>query len=151
MIRPFTAEDRENYLAMAMEFMDSPAILHPIPQSYLEQNFQTAISESPFLKGYLFADEKTAMGYAMVSFSYSTERAGLLLWVEELYIRPAYRGQGLGTAFFRFVKEEFGVKGYRLEVAPDNPRAAALYERLGYRDVVYRQMFAPYLQIEEEH
>ena len=34
-------------------------------------------------------------------------------------------------------------KGYRLEVAPDNEGAARLYQRLGYRDVQYRQLFAP--------
>ena len=36
--------------------------------------------------------------------------------------------------------KEPGVTRFRLEVEPDNIRAAALYERMGYKYLGYRQM-----------
>jgi ribosomal protein S18 acetylase RimI-like enzyme len=130
---------------MAHEFHHSPAVLHPTPGELRERTFDHIVGDSPFVRGYILEEEEGSAGYGIVVFSYSTERGGMILWVEELYIREAFQGRGLGTGFFRFLKEEFGdiARGYRLEVAPENQGAARLYQRLGYRDVQYRQLFAP--------
>lgn len=51
-------------------------------------------------------------------------------------IKPAYQNAGLGTRMMRVVEEDLISRGFRavtLNVAKDNPRARALYERLGYR------------------
>ncbi|MFD3665069.1 GNAT family N-acetyltransferase [Streptomyces sp. NPDC058659] len=58
---------------------------------------------------------------------------GLDVWPEEL------RGQGIGTALVRAAEglvRERGGAALGLGVAHDNPRAAALYARLGYEPVV---------------
>ncbi|HEY8978341.1 MAG TPA: GNAT family N-acetyltransferase [Streptomyces sp.] len=55
---------------------------------------------------------------------------GLLVWPEDL------RSQGIGTALVRAAEERAlarGVEVMGLGVDDDNPRAAALYARLGYR------------------
>ncbi|PWL43905.1 GNAT family N-acetyltransferase [Christensenella sp. MSJ-20] len=145
MIRSMRPEDRSDYLDMTHEFHHSSAVLHPTPRAYRERTFDHIVGGSPFVRGYILEEEEGPAGYGIVVFSYSTERGGMILWVEELYVRSAFQGRGLGTGFFRYLKEEFGTlpKGYRLEVAPDNEGAARLYQRLGYRDVQYRQLFAP--------
>nr|WP_281373086.1 GNAT family N-acetyltransferase [Kineococcus aurantiacus] len=53
-----------------------------------------------------------------------------------LVVHPAHRSRGLGTALVRALEERARARGARgavLEVEVDNPRALALYERLGYR------------------
>lgn len=53
-------------------------------------------------------------------------------------IRPAYRGQGIGTRMMETAEEDLSRRGFScvtLNVARDNPDARRLYERLGYRVV----------------
>ena len=53
-----------------------------------------------------------------------------------VYVRPAYRGSGLGEALFRAAEEWAAERPYvarmLLHVHQDNPRAEAFYSRLGY-------------------
>ena len=64
------------------------------------------------------------------------------MWLEELYIRPQFRCQGLGKEFFTYVDEKIAptVKRIRLEIEPDNLRAKKLYLAMGYEDLAYAQM-----------
>jgi ribosomal protein S18 acetylase RimI-like enzyme len=51
-------------------------------------------------------------------------------------IRPDYRCQGLGSLILEKVEMDLRTRGFRwvtLNVARDNPRAQALYQRKGYR------------------
>jgi ribosomal protein S18 acetylase RimI-like enzyme len=53
-------------------------------------------------------------------------------------VRPAYRSQGLGTAMLAVLEDDLRARGFHsltLNVAKDNPRARALYERRGFQVV----------------
>ena len=65
-----------------------------------------------------------------------------MLWVDEIYIRPQYRGIGLAKELLIFVKEHFAgkVKRIRLDVEADNEKAIALYEKMGFVPLNYQQM-----------
>ena len=65
-----------------------------------------------------------------------------MLWVDEIYIRPEYRGIGLAKELLRFVKEHFAgkVKRIRLDMEADNEKAVALYEKMGFVPLNYQQM-----------
>jgi ribosomal-protein-alanine N-acetyltransferase len=55
--------------------------------------------------------------------------------INNLAMRPAYRGQGLGTQLIRHVLEEgkaLGARRATLEVRASNQAARRLYERLGF-------------------
>jgi len=64
-------------------------------------------------------------------------RPGHLVEIAGLQLLPAYQGQGLGSEVVRAVAAEAQASGLPLElgVEHDNPRARALYERLGFRPV----------------
>ena len=88
-------------------------------------------------------DGETA-GYGLLSLKYSHEAGGLELWVEELYVRPAFRGHGLGHEFFAWLRGLSAaehIRRIRLETEPENERAAALYARMGFSPLGYCQMF----------
>ena len=58
-------------------------------------------------------------------------------WVDELYVREAWRGQGLGRASLAFAEElgrRAGIKALRLEVDRGNARAQRLYRAAGFQD-----------------
>ena len=79
-------------------------------------------------------------GYGNISFTYSIEGGGNVVFLEELYIKPEYRNKGIGTEYFNFIHTNFPAKRYRLEVTDCNIKAKQLYEKLGYTYLNYKQM-----------
>lgn len=143
LIRNMTQDDRAAVLGMADTFYNSPGVLHRIPV----ENFAAAYDEmadggSQRLRGLLIEVDGAPAGYCQLSFSYSTEAGGAVVLVEEIFIQDAHRGMGLGSDLFAFLREEYGGKAarLRLEVAPDNTHAVALYERLGFEALPYIQL-----------
>lgn len=76
-------------------------------------------------------------GYVVLATSFSLEYHGRDAFIDEVYVLPAWRGRGLGTRALERALEEcraMGAAAVHLEVGHDNPRARALYERLGFED-----------------
>ena len=93
------------------------------------------------LTGYGFEVDGILAGYGMVTRSYSTERGGICVWIEDIYIKPAYRGQGIGSAFLRFVEEANpGAVRLRLEAEPENEHAMHVYQKAGFGVLAYTQL-----------
>lgn len=141
-IRRFRPEERELYLELAEAFYHSPAVLHPVPRSYLENTFNELMRSDVYVDILLLAtDEDVPMGYMMLSKTFSPEAGGLCVWIEELSLKEEFRGQGAGTQAFRWVEEHYPhASRFRLEVEPDNEKAIRLYTRLGYGELPYMQM-----------
>lgn len=141
-IQDFSPADRTTYLTFAEEFVHSSAVLHPVPRTLLESNFEQLLRESAYCRGLLLKCDGKPCGYALLSFSYSTEIAGKILWIEELYLSEPYRGKGLGHLFFDWLFSEYKgvIKRFRLEAAPINDRARALYRKFGFETLEYHQM-----------
>jgi GNAT superfamily N-acetyltransferase len=76
------------------------------------------------------------VGVAAVSLAWTLEHGGLSAWLDELYVLPERRGQGLGTALLHRAVEEaraLGCAAVDLEVDRDHLRAEGLYRREGFR------------------
>lgn len=59
------------------------------------------------------------------------------LLMDGIFVEPAARGQGVGSALLRAIEDhssEAGFRQVRLDVIDTNPRARALYERLGFEE-----------------
>ncbi len=142
MIRPIGQTDRQDYLDMCREFYSGDAVLHPVPEDYFERTFDTLMKSDTYASAYIIEEAGEKAGYALLAKTWSQEAGGIVIWIEELYIRPKYQDRGYGTAFFRFLERELGdgVCRLRLEYEPDNLRGAALYRRLGFEPLAYGQM-----------
>jgi len=73
----------------------------------------------------------------------SVEQAGIVLWVEELYVIPSARRRGVARGILNFVAEEArrkGIVSVELEVVPTQQAAFALYRSLGFVDVERKRM-----------
>ena len=135
--RKMAAKDAAAYTEMATDFYSSPAVLHSIPQSYIENTVKAVLGGTPFADIYIFEEGDVAVGYGLLAFTHSQEAGGLVCWLEEIYVSPALRGKGVGGAFLDFIKKEVPAARYRLEVEPDNARVKALYERNGFLPLGY--------------
>lgn len=82
----------------------------------------------------IFADSEV-VGYLVLTFGYSIEFHGRDALVDELYIREAYRGKGIGTKALELVEtacEFLGIKAVHLVVAHENSRAKKVYQKVGF-------------------
>ena len=95
----------------------------------------------------VFADERRgffllarqgeeAAGVAYVSLTWSLEHGGKSSWLEELYVLPQWRNQGIGALLLDSAIEAARLRGCAaldLEVESAHARAANLYARHGFR------------------
>jgi len=152
-IRPMRAEDREEVLAMMRVFYDSPALLTTIPDEVLVRNVEASLSDSPYVEGLILEshcpdeDRPVIAGYSMLARSFSTEFGGPCIWIEDLYLKPAYRSQGAGSTLLAYVKDNYDAVITRLEVETENVNAVAAYRKAGYGVLGYTEMY--YLDKEE--
>lgn len=142
MIRKFRQDDEAAFISMANEFYSSRAVLHRIPEEYIHNTFNEAVSSSPYAQAYIIEEENERAGYGLISLTYSSEVGGLTVLIEELYIRDKFRGRGLGNNFLDFIHGTFAgrAKRFRLELTKTNGSAQRLYLRKGYRPIEYQQM-----------
>ena len=94
------------------------------------------LDEDPGRGGIFVAlDGETVVAYALMIAYLSNEFGGLLTYLDEFYVLPPYRNQGLGGRFLAFLEEEYRRRGFRrmvLEVLDGNEGAARFYHRHGF-------------------
>lgn len=143
LIRSMKIEDSNEVLDMMHVFYDSPAVIHKASDTILKQDIADCVGNMPFIEGFVFENDSKISGYAMIAKSYSTEYGGLCIWIEDLYIKPDYRGLGIGTQFFDFIEKEskkMNAVRLRLEVESTNSRAIEVYKKCGYKKLPYIEM-----------
>lgn len=144
-LKAFADGDFDDYLALSREFYATDATDHPVPESHFHNTFNETAGGSPLARGWLIRAEADGpvVGYMLASLTWSTEFGGKISWLEELYLRPEVRGQGLGRQVFQAVLEELKTKdkvvGFRLEVTPTNSAASIMYQNLGFTLVPYHE------------
>ncbi len=93
------------------------------------------------------APDGKLLGVAYGGAFLSVEHGGLSGWLDELYVRPEYRGAGIGTKLLAEFIRVASARGWRaidLEVESDHRRVVPLYERHGFepqtRSRFYRKL-----------
>lgn len=139
-IRRMNEADKTEYFTMSKDFYSSGVTNSLIDDSGREKFWKEIIS-GEIVRAYIIGYGNKTAGYAVCCMSASQEACGRVLWLDELYIKPEFRGNGLGKAFFEFIEnsDEYGY--VRLEVEHDNKRALKLYQSLGYADANYLSLY----------
>lgn len=141
-IKEMEEKDMQAVQGMMRVFYDSPAVFHDVPEETLRRNVEACVSDNPLIEGFVFREGENVAGYGMIAKSFSTEYGGNCIWVEDLYLKPEYRGNGIGTQFLSYVEERFRDQAVllKLEVERDNARAVKVYEGCGYEELPYMEM-----------
>lgn len=142
MLLDFKPEHETEFYAMCRDFFSSPAVCHEIKMEDMKTTFDLAVKGSPYLRGLVMADGENILGYVLLSFTYSNEVGGMVVWIEELYVKEAYRNQRLGKQTLEWILNEYqeNTKRFRLEVTEENKGAKKLYESFGFKILPYEQM-----------
>lgn len=140
-IRSMQEKDRAEVLEMMQIFYASDVVIHKADDETLQKDISDCVGDCPYVDGYVFEIEGELAGYGIAATGYSTEFGGVCIWLEDLYMKPEYRGHGIGRKFFEAVEEIYtDAVRFRLEVEKENEGAVALYKRLGYDFCTYDEM-----------
>ncbi len=94
---------------------------------------QLSMGHPPF-QCFVALNDDMVVGFALYFLSYSTWRGKPGIWLEDLYVRQAFRGRGVGSALFdRLIEEVRALGGARLEwpVLEWNVKAHDFYRKQG--------------------
>ncbi len=134
MIRPATELDQEAIIHLLL------AQLHEHGMTIQATEIAAAV-EGVFYRperGSLFVAtmQGIIIGVAYLSFTWTLEHGGKTAWLEELYVVPEHRDEGIGRALLTVVCDHAVAQGCAavdLEVDTTHQRAAHLYARQGFR------------------
>ena len=141
-VRRIREDDRADYLALARDFYHTDAVMAPIPEEHFDRCFTEMLRSDVYAAAWMFTVDGVSAGYAQIARTYSQEAGGMVIWIEDLYVKPEYRGMGIGSALFDLLEREYpDTARYRLEVEEENEGAVRLYRRRGYSFMPYGQMY----------
>jgi GNAT superfamily N-acetyltransferase len=132
-IRAATAGDVPSILAMIRElaaYEREPAAAVATEEDLVRDGFGAA----PRFRVLLADDGGEALGFAFYFFAYSTWRGRPVMYLEDLFVRPAHRKQGIGLALMRRLARialDEGCARFAWEVLDWNEPAILFYASLG--------------------
>jgi len=128
-IRPIEPKDFETLIILFKEF----ALFEKLPEKMMN-SVELIIQESEFLNGFVAVDSNDEiLGYVTYFFAYYTW-IGKSLYMDDLYVRPAHRGLGIGTLLLNKVVEfakQDNCKKLRWQVSAWNQPAIEFYKKQG--------------------
>ena len=125
-IREMTDEDRGEVFEMMKVFYASPAVSTNGSAQVFQADIDHCVGDCPYLEGYIFQEGQ--------------EYGRCCIWIEDLYIREPFRGNGIGSRFLNFMAEKYPDAILKLEVEKENERAIKVYEKCGYETLPYFEM-----------
>jgi GNAT superfamily N-acetyltransferase len=131
-IRPAVVDDASLLRTMIRELADFERQLEFVTISE-EDLVRDGFGENPRFRALIAEWDGQPAGYA-VFFGYYSTWEGRGLYLEDLFVREAFRGRGIGKAFLAAVAKiavEDGCRGMHWEVLRWNENAIALYKALG--------------------
>ena len=139
-IRIMENADLSAVINMMRGFYASDAVLTNGSEEIFLADAVECVSDSPYLEGYVFENESGVQGYAMCAKSFSTEFGKRCIWIEDLYVKEEYRGQGIGSDFLAFISGKYSDCILRLEAEAENERAIHVYKKAGFEVLPYTEL-----------
>ena len=131
--------DDETIVAMCMDLYAGNPPAGGVAPGQVRATLQKLREEPVRGRALVLEHDGRCGGYALLVSFWSNELGGEICTIDELYLIAGLRGQGHGTALLTALRSKNSLwpgrpVAFELEVSPANPRARALYQRLGFRD-----------------
>ena len=139
-IQKMSRPHAEEVIEMMRTFYASPAVSTNGSEAIFRADVEACVGDSPYLEGYVFLEDSRIVGYGMLAKSFSTEFGKPCVWIEDLYVKETYRGNGIGTQFLRFIEAKYPTALLRLEAEAENERALSVYQKCGFEVLPYVEL-----------
>ena len=137
-LRQATVKDVQLIYDMIIELTDYEKLTHTVtatPSILKEALFPE--NKNPKAHAVFAYDGDNLAGMALYYFNFSTFTGLSGLYLEDLYVKPAYRGKALGKLFFKYLAKiavDQGCARFEWAVLDWNESARAFYRKMGARE-----------------
>lgn len=131
---PASPEDAPQVIRLLTAQLEEHAI--PLAPELLAAAVTGALADDGRALILVARDGHRPVGVAYLSFQWTLERGGRVMWLEELYVLPELRGRSIGRRLLEAALDCARARGclaVELEVEASHSRAANLYARAGFR------------------
>ena len=131
-VRQAAAADVPMLLDLMAEFYGESS--YPLDRAWAAQAFGDLLEDSSRGMVWLLEVDGAPAGHAVLAVRFAMEFGGLLGYIDDLFVKQAFRRQGVARAGLVALLEDCRRRGCRavhVEVAPDNVAANALYRSFG--------------------
>ncbi len=138
LVRWATRWDRTGLLAMVQALARQHDV--EVSEEALGAAFEHALANPARVRFAVAQRDDRLVGTAALHEAYSTWRAAPYGAIEDFYVVPEERGQGVGTELLALLVDEARRRGYcrlQLQVQEDNDRAWQFYEARGFHFTGY--------------
>ena len=135
-----TRDDRETVLRLLGGQFRELEI--PLPEERLARAVAGVLEDASRGALLLARLDGRPVGVAYLSYQWTLEHGGKIAWLEELFVEPELRAEGLGRRLLQAACDHArraGCAAIDLEVEAAHPRAANLYAREGFRSLDRRR------------
>jgi GNAT superfamily N-acetyltransferase len=131
--RMASIEDEASIIPMAHAFHSEDG--HPLAVGS-EDAIRAALRGHELGQVYLVESENQVLGYFVLCFTLSIEFGGLVVILDDLYLKPESRGKGIGQFLLKEIKKLAKTKNavqIFLEIEHENLRANKIYLQSGFK------------------
>jgi len=135
-IRPAGPADAETLVSLILELAEYERLTHEAVPDAEALRKHLAPEAQPRCEALIAEQDGQPIGFALYFHNYSTFLTRWGIYLEDIYVKPAYRGKGTGFALLKRVAEiavERGCRRLDWAVLDWNEPAIAFYRKLGAR------------------
>ena len=143
-VRPAYVEDIEGLASLMIEFYGESDLV--LAREAAEQAFGALIGAPHLGRVWMLEWDGSPAGFVVLTVTFSMEYGGLRGFVDDFFVRKAYRRRGLGAAALAEVKRECtarGVQALLVEAGPSNESALRVYRSAGFTDTGHLLLALP--------
>jgi GNAT superfamily N-acetyltransferase len=135
-MQPATSANLDELLLLMRHMQMDDPWSEQFDEATVRQSLSELLANPHFGLAYLVHERQAPVAYLVICFDYSLEYRGKGAWIDELFVEPSHRGQGIGTQLLDLAERasrEQSAQFLHLEVTHGN-RANELYRRRGFAD-----------------
>lgn len=129
-----TLEDIPTLVDMMQEFYAEAD--YPLDRQWAADSFYTFLKDDSLGAAWIVVHDSEPAGYVVLTVRFSMEYGGLDAFIDDLFVRPGHRRQGLARAALDALFDECRrrqVLAVHVEVGADNIAAKSLYSSYGLK------------------
>lgn len=108
---------------------------YPLPSTAATQSFSTILADPELGRVFIVEIDDAPAGYVVLTFGFSMEYGGLRAFIDDFFVKPKARGDGLGGAALQIIRgvcSDLGIRALLVETDSESQPARRFYQRAGF-------------------